>query len=93
VGANLPNRVAQCVDVRHQQIRTAVEEVHREEEDSSRNPVAAIGWQKQGGMRCAFPPYLLMQLRGHGASRAEGELLHFGCRQILGFTKVEQPLA
>jgi hypothetical protein len=63
--AHLPNRVPQRVDLRHQQVRPAVEQVHREEERSTRNPVAAtvrhegrmsrLGY---GGMRCAFRPTL-----------------------------------
>src|SRR6266446_4390806 len=41
-GARLPNRVAQSIDSRHQQVRPSVEQVHCEEERSSWNPVAAI---------------------------------------------------
>jgi hypothetical protein len=41
-GAHSANRVAQYIDLRHQQIRMAVEQVHREEEGSTRNPIAAI---------------------------------------------------
>jgi len=40
--ADPPNRIAQCVDPRHQQIRATVERVHREEECSARNSIAAI---------------------------------------------------
>jgi hypothetical protein len=36
------NRVAQYVDLRHQHIRSAVEQVHGEEEGSTRNLIAAI---------------------------------------------------
>jgi hypothetical protein len=43
-GAHPANRVAQYVDLRHQQIRIAVEQVHRKEEGSARNPIAAIIW-------------------------------------------------
>jgi hypothetical protein len=35
-GTHPTNRVAQYVDLRHQQIRSAVEQVHRKEEDSGR---------------------------------------------------------
>jgi hypothetical protein len=41
-GAHLPNRVAQCVDARHQQIRPTVKKVHGKEERSTRSPIAAI---------------------------------------------------
>ena len=41
-GAHPANRVAQYVDLRHQQIRSAVEQVHGEEEGSTRNLIAAI---------------------------------------------------
>jgi hypothetical protein len=41
-GAHLANRVAQYVDLRHQQIRTEVAQVHCKEEGSVRNPIAAI---------------------------------------------------
>ena len=41
-GAHPANRVAQEVDLRDQQVRTAVEQVHRKEEGSARNPIAAI---------------------------------------------------
>jgi hypothetical protein len=40
--ARLPNRCPQHVDLRHQQARAAVEPVDREEEPSTRNPIAAI---------------------------------------------------
>ena len=43
-GAHPANRVAQEVDLRDQQVRTAVEQVHRREEGSARNPIAAIIW-------------------------------------------------
>jgi hypothetical protein len=41
-GAHPANRVAQHVDLRHQQIRTGVAQVHCKEEGSARNPIAAI---------------------------------------------------
>jgi hypothetical protein len=41
-GAHPANRVAQYLDLRHEQIRTTVEQVHRKEESSARNPIAAI---------------------------------------------------
>ena len=41
-GAHLPNRVAQRVDLRHQQVRPTVKQVHCKEEISTRNPIAAI---------------------------------------------------
>jgi len=41
-GAHPANRVAQYIDLRHQQIRTGVAQVHRKEEGSARNPIAAI---------------------------------------------------
>ena len=41
-GAHPASRVAQEVDLRHQQIRSAVEQVLRKEEGSARNPIAAI---------------------------------------------------
>ena len=41
-GARPASRVAQYVDLRHQQVRTAVTQVHRKEEGSARHPVAAI---------------------------------------------------
>ena len=47
--SGFPNRVAQCVDPPHQQIRMTVEQVHREEECSARNPIAAI-IRHQGSM-------------------------------------------
>ena len=40
--AHPANRNAQYVDLRHQQIRTAVEQVHSKKESSARNPIAAI---------------------------------------------------
>jgi hypothetical protein len=41
-GAHSANRVAQYVDLRQEQIRTAVAQVHCKEEGSARNPIAAI---------------------------------------------------
>jgi hypothetical protein len=41
-GAQPANRVAQCVDLRHQQIRTGVAQVHCKKEGSARNPIAAM---------------------------------------------------
>ena len=41
-GADLPNRLPQRVDLCHQQIRPAVQQVHSEEERSARNPIATI---------------------------------------------------
>ncbi len=41
-GAHPANRIAQYVDLRHQQIRTGVAQVHCKEEGSARNPIAAI---------------------------------------------------
>ena len=41
-GAHPANRVAQYVDLHHQQIRTGVAQVHCKEEGSARNPIAAI---------------------------------------------------
>jgi hypothetical protein len=41
-GAHPANRVAQYVDLRHQQTRTGVAQVHCKEEGSPRNPIAAI---------------------------------------------------
>src|SRR5438105_3519233 len=41
-GAHPANRVAQYVDLRHQQIRTGVAQVYGKEEGSARNPIAAI---------------------------------------------------
>ena len=43
-GAHPANRVAQYVDLRHQQIRTGVAQLHCKEEGSARNPIAAIIW-------------------------------------------------
>jgi hypothetical protein len=42
VRAHPANRVAQYVDLRHQQIRTGGAQVHCKEEGSARNPIAAI---------------------------------------------------
>ena len=39
---DLPNRVPQKVDSRHQQIRPAVQQIHSEEEFPTRNPIASI---------------------------------------------------
>ena len=59
--AHLPNRVPQRVDLRGQQVRTTVEQINREEERSTRNPIATIIRHdgnmprlKKGGMRYAF---------------------------------------
>ena len=41
-GADLPNCLPQRVDLCHQQIRPAVEQVHREEECPTWNPIATI---------------------------------------------------
>jgi hypothetical protein len=41
-GTHLPDRVAQRVDARHQQVRPTVKQVHCKEERSTRNPIAAI---------------------------------------------------
>ena len=41
-GAHLPNRVAQSVDSRHQQVRPPVKQVHCKEEGSCWNPIAAV---------------------------------------------------
>jgi hypothetical protein len=38
----LPNRVAQHVNLRHQQVRPAVEQIHCEKECSTRNSITAI---------------------------------------------------
>ncbi len=58
---HLPNRVPQRVDLRGQQVRTTVEQINREEERSTRNPIATIIRHdgnmprlKKGGMRYAF---------------------------------------
>jgi hypothetical protein len=60
-GADLPNRIAQRVDLCDQQVRPAVEQVRREEERSARNPIATMGGVclalGRGGRRSAFPPY------------------------------------
>ena len=63
-GAHLPNRVAQCIDTGHQQVRPTVKQVHCKEERSTRNPIAAVVriWgvcptSDTGGMRSAVPPY------------------------------------
>jgi hypothetical protein len=40
--AHLPNRVAQSIDSRHQQVRPPVKQVHCKEEGSSWNPIAAV---------------------------------------------------
>jgi hypothetical protein len=40
--AHLPDSLPQRVDSGHQQVRAAVEQVHREEERSTGNPVTAI---------------------------------------------------
>jgi hypothetical protein len=42
VRAHPANRVAQYVDLRHQQIRTGVAQVHCKEEGSAWSPIAAI---------------------------------------------------
>ena len=63
VAPHLPNSVPQCLNLRHQQVRVTVEQVDREEESSTRNPIAAIVRHareyalENGGMRSAFPPY------------------------------------
>src|SRR5271156_4888733 len=67
--SGFPNRVAQCVDPPHQQIRMTVEQVRRKEECSARNPMAAIVWHEEsmhglGERRNALP-------RG-SSPRAEG---------------------
>ena len=41
-GAHLPNRAAQRVDSRHQQVRPTVKQVHCKEERSTRNSIAPI---------------------------------------------------
>ena len=41
-GAHPANRVAHYVDLRHQQIRTGVAQVHCKKEGPARNPIAAI---------------------------------------------------
>jgi hypothetical protein len=41
-GADLPNRIPQRVDLCDQQVRPAVEQVRREEECPTRNPIATI---------------------------------------------------
>src|SRR3984893_15979332 len=42
VEPHLPNSVPQQVNLRHQQVWSTVEQVDREEECSTRNPIAAI---------------------------------------------------
>ena len=42
VGADLPNRIPQRVDLCHQQVRPAVQQVHSEEECPTWNPIATI---------------------------------------------------
>lgn len=41
-GAHPANRISQQIDAPDQQVRAAVEEVHREEEGSTGDPIAAI---------------------------------------------------
>jgi len=41
-GAHSPHRVAQFVDMRHQQVGAPVKQVHRKAERSTRIPIAAI---------------------------------------------------
>ena len=41
-GARLPNRLAQSINSRHQQVRPSVKQIHCEEEGSSWNPIAAV---------------------------------------------------
>jgi hypothetical protein len=64
VVSHLPNSVPQRLNLRHQQVCATVEQVDREEERSTRNPIAAIVRHAKeyalgkGGMRSAFPPYV-----------------------------------
>ena len=37
-----PNRVLESIDVCHEQLRSAIEQVHSKEVGSTRNPIAAI---------------------------------------------------
>ena len=60
VEPHLPNNVPQQVNLRHQQVWATVEQVDREEERSTRNPIAAIVRHateyalENGGMRSRF---------------------------------------
>ena len=62
---HLPNSVPQCLNLRHQQVSATVEQVDREEEHSTRNPIAAIVRHareyalEKGGMRPRFSLRLL----------------------------------
>jgi len=67
-GARLPNRVAQSIDLRHQQVRPSVKQVHCEEGGSSWNSIAAIVRHERrvrpasenGGMRFRFSALRLL---------------------------------
>jgi hypothetical protein len=77
VAPHLPNSVPQCLNLRHQQVRATVEQVDREEEPSTRNPIAAIVRHareyalQNGGMRSRFSAlrlllhHLLVRLGAH----------------------------
>jgi hypothetical protein len=66
VAPHLPNSVPLCLNLRHQQVRATVEQVDREEERSTRNPIAAIVRHareyalKNGGMRFRFSALRLL---------------------------------
>jgi hypothetical protein len=65
VAPHLPKSLPQHVNLRHQQGRATVEQVDREEERSTRNPIAAIVRHareyalENGGMRSRFSTPLL----------------------------------
>jgi hypothetical protein len=64
-GAHSVNRIAERVDIRHQQVRVPIKQVYGKKERPAWNPIAAIIRHEggvcpvsvNGGMRCAVPPY------------------------------------
>ena len=69
VASHLQNSVPQQVNLRHQQVWATVEQVDREEERSTRNPIAAIVRHarehavENGGMRSRFSALRLLRVR------------------------------
>ena len=66
-GAHSANRIAQCVDIRHQQVRAPIKQVYGKEEGPAWNPIAAIirhpgsmhaRAERRNALRCSALPLL-----------------------------------
>jgi hypothetical protein len=85
VAPRLPNSFPQCLNLRHQQVRATVEQVDREEEHFTRNPIAAIVRHateyalENGGMRSRFST---VRALASPMKRTANELCYRGANSI-----------